>query len=217
MESQGTLEVGKIEDEYIKLIPILNKMENFSSLKILLAFDKACTLIDHNYSDEKDNFYYMRKALQQIPHKFKVKDHHFLALFTDTLSRVSNFLPANYNDLSYRVFLEEKQLYKPFYHFDTFDCQMLQPKNTKIIITSAIQQMCNMECPLWTNVEKFYVVEFAMAKLLCDYKTATIIYENGDIESIKLTVEQSLAILRVRVYLKICRVSQQASKLVSHQ
>ncbi|CAG8666910.1 4057_t:CDS:1, partial [Diversispora eburnea] len=141
MESKDNLKVGKIEDEYIKLIPILDKMKNSSSLKMLLAFDEAGTLIDHNNSDGKDNFYHMRKALQHIPHESKVTGHHFLALFTDTLSRVSNFSPAKYNDPSYRVFLQGQQLYKPFYHLDTFDCQMPQPENTKITITSAIQQM----------------------------------------------------------------------------
>ncbi|CAG8667200.1 1887_t:CDS:1, partial [Diversispora eburnea] len=68
MESQDTLEVGKIDDEYAKLIPILDKMENSSS-KMLLAFDEAGILIDHNNSDGKDNFYHMRKALQNIPHE----------------------------------------------------------------------------------------------------------------------------------------------------
>ncbi|CAG8649860.1 11210_t:CDS:1 [Diversispora eburnea] len=93
---------------------------------------------------------------------------------------------------------------------------MPQPENTKITITSAIQQMRNMGRPLWANVEEVYVVEFAIAKLLCDHDEAAKIHENKDIESIKLTIEQSLAILGARVYLEISRVSQQASKLVSH-
>ncbi|CAG8684476.1 2580_t:CDS:1, partial [Ambispora gerdemannii] len=213
MKSQeaSTDVVKKMADRYKDLTVTLNKLSNPSPFKMLLAFDEAGALIDsNNTSNNKGNFYHLRKALQAIPHE---SDCCSMALFTDTLSKVSNFSPAKRHDSSSRVSHQGRRLYKPFYLLDVFDCRMQQPVD--ITVSSSINQIRNMGRPLWADIGGATVIEFAMEKLLCDEEKAEHIYVNrvGPI-SIN-TMTEALAILGPRLYLEISSLSQQATKLVS--
>ena len=198
--------VEELESRYKDLMIILKNLSNPSSFKMLLALDEAGILIDRK--NNKGNFYHLRRALQAIPHG---GDACFMALFTDTLSRVSNFSPAKRHDPSTRVG-DGERLYKPFYLLDVFDCRVQRPAN--ITVSSSIAQIRSMGRPLWADVDEGAIIEFAMEKILCDRKKARDIYEAERTVVIE-KVTEALAILGPRLYLEISSLSQQASELVS--
>ncbi|KAG9299852.1 hypothetical protein G9A89_003396 [Geosiphon pyriformis] len=66
------------------------------------------------------NYFKKPKTLQAIPHESNAC---FMALFTDTLLKISDFSLAKCHDPSARVDYGER-LYKPFYLLDIFDCHM---------------------------------------------------------------------------------------------
>jgi hypothetical protein len=198
--------VGELENRYKDLMITLKNLSNPSSFKMLLALDEAGVLIDRK--NNKGNFYHLRRALQAIPHG---GDACFMALFTDTLSRVSNFSPAKRHDPSARVG-DGERLYKPFYLLDVFDCRMQRPAN--ITVSSSIAQIRNMGRPLWADVDEGAIIQYAMEKILCDRKKARNIYE-AEHKAVIEKVTEALAILGPRLYLEISNLSQQASELVS--
>ncbi|CAG8576021.1 4616_t:CDS:2 [Paraglomus brasilianum] len=97
-ELQTTFWNNVLESCYKNLMITLKNLSNPSSFKMLLALDEAGVLIDRKNS--KGNFYHLQRALQAIPHG---GDACFMALFTDILSRVSNFSPAKCHDPSTRL------------------------------------------------------------------------------------------------------------------
>ncbi|KAG9292444.1 hypothetical protein G9A89_015314 [Geosiphon pyriformis] len=191
---------NEVAVQYKKLIVTLRKL-NKHSLKMLLAFDEARVLT------ENDNFCNLRRALQAVP-----DSGGFMALFTDTLSKVSNFSPANYHDPSSRISSEGEKLYKPFYLLDTLDCRMQKPP--VVTVSTAMNQIRYMGRPIWADVADQAIIAFATEKILCDSMKAREIHETEHIVVIK-KVTEALAILGPRLYLEISSLSQQAFELVS--
>ncbi|OAV95082.1 hypothetical protein PTTG_26803 [Puccinia triticina 1-1 BBBD Race 1] len=96
-------------------------------LKILLGFDEARALIKQGTKDDQNLPYFriLRRVLSQVP---STPNLEFCALFTDTTSKVANFVPALHNDPSARPppdsNQESKKLYPPIYAIGTFDSKV---------------------------------------------------------------------------------------------
>ncbi|OAV90332.1 hypothetical protein PTTG_07335 [Puccinia triticina 1-1 BBBD Race 1] len=94
-------------------------------LKILLGIDEARALVEQGSGDAQNLSYFraLCRVLSKVPTQLN-----FFAIFTDTTSKVANFLPALQNDPSARPLPDSeedsKELYAPIYDIATFDLKV---------------------------------------------------------------------------------------------
>jgi hypothetical protein len=101
---------------------------------ILFEFDEAKALIEAKIEASGHNmFHLMRRAFIIVPDN--VADNQscapLMAVFTDTTSKVSNFLPSKPWDNSARALTKSTNLMNPFYAIDSFD-GFAEPLTTEI-------------------------------------------------------------------------------------
>uniref|UniRef100_A0A1D1XK08 Cytochrome c-type biogenesis protein CycH n=1 Tax=Anthurium amnicola TaxID=1678845 RepID=A0A1D1XK08_9ARAE len=97
---------------------------NIRTLKILFIFDEARYLTTtKNIKDGRSHFYYLRHALKYLPRYSGI-----FAIFTDTISRISNFAPKSEFDPSLRISEAGEKLFPPFYILDTIDIYAKDPQ-----------------------------------------------------------------------------------------
>ncbi|CAG8656966.1 8131_t:CDS:2, partial [Paraglomus occultum] len=98
--------------------------DNIRTLKILFIFDEARHLTTtKNIEDSRSHFYYLRHAL-----KYLSRHSGIFAIFTDTISRISNFAPKSEFDPSLRISEAGEKLFPPFYISDTIDIYAKDPQ-----------------------------------------------------------------------------------------
>jgi hypothetical protein len=91
---------------------------------ILFEFDESKALIDAKRKDNDQNmFHFMRRSFIIIPENTPGNTGcaPVMAVFTDTTSKVSNFLPSKPWDNSARALTNSTKLMDPFYTIDSFD------------------------------------------------------------------------------------------------
>ncbi|CAG8766589.1 4721_t:CDS:1, partial [Racocetra fulgida] len=162
-------------------------------------------------------FYYLRHALKLLPNDIGI-----FAVFTDTISNISNFSPASKHDQSPRVATGRAELFKPFYLIDTVDINVDHKKASTLKDSECPQSFFMYGRPLWSsltlspfdNVKGFEphdIINLAMEKLVggMAYTWWKKEYKN------KISSVESLAILGPRLCIDIVPQSEYASDLVS--
>jgi hypothetical protein len=89
------------------------------------------------------------------------------------------------------------------------DCHMQKPAN--VTVSTAMNQICYLGCPLWADVAEKAIMEFATEKILCNSKKARDLYEKEHTVVVIEKVTEALVILGPWLYLEILSLSQHQS------
>jgi len=189
-----------------------------SQIKTIFVFDEARNLINTKFSFDVDSekeiesyFIILRRTLKRLP-------ENCFAIFTDTLSYLSNFIPVSNVDPSSRISKKEFELFDPIYSIPTWDIFAKMDEVTPEKLDS-LENIFSYGRPLWyafycgileLNDEKLspnYVFDLAKTKLLCN--------QNFDSPNI-MPVEVALALIGCRSQIDIDPKSNEASLLVAN-
>lgn len=143
--------------------------------ELVIIFDEAKSLLEASTNEDRNVFRNLRAALKEI------KSFNVMILFMDTLSSVSNFVPASIRDPSRRNLFIPTILLPPFYEVLTYDVLADQNDDETYKRYSDCIKLFGQGRPLWlttynnncdttSNVSKepiMALVAFAKQKLLC--------------------------------------------------
>lgn len=133
--------------------------------KLLIVFDEARALLDEKDETDVSLFRIIRRAQKELDSKFVV------LVFVDTLSKVSNFSPAQAFDNSARQREINLDLLPPYYEIQSYDSNVKQTNLT--YVPDEVVKVFSRGRPMWGTLfvhketKLPEVLIFACQKLAC--------------------------------------------------